>query len=110
VDFSDEALAKYQKALKRFEKKIKESEGNITDYETATDESIDEFWKQQKEVTKDIIETYLGEGTFEDLYEKAGRVSKNLMNLVHYLNGMYLEEVQKKDEEMLNKYLSNVKK
>ncbi|MCI0767425.1 hypothetical protein [Bacillus sp. TL12] len=110
VDFNDEALTKYQKAFKRFDKEIKEVTEIIKDYETATDEEFEETAQKQKEVTKDIVETFLGEGTFDELYEKAGKSSTNLMGLVHYLNSIYLEENQKKADEARNKYLSNVKK
>ncbi|ARJ26059.1 hypothetical protein B7492_34065 (plasmid) [Bacillus mycoides] len=110
VEFNDEALTKYQKAFKRFDKEIKIVTKGIQDYETATDELIEETAQKQKELVKDIVETFLGEGTFEDLYEKAGRSSTNLMGLVHYLNEIYLDETQKKADETRNKYLSNVKK
>ncbi|MEN1938977.1 hypothetical protein AAIE21_26490 [Paenibacillus sp. 102] len=110
VNFDDESLTKYHKAFSRFDKKIKEATGIIKDYETATDEDFEETAQKQKEVTRDIVETFLGEGTFDDLYEKAGKSSTNLMGLVHYLNSIYLEENQKKADEARNKYLSNVKK
>ncbi|MBY0597684.1 hypothetical protein [Bacillus bingmayongensis] len=110
VEFNDEALTKYQKAFKRFDKEIKEVTGSIVDFEVATDRAIEEAAQKQKEVVKDIIETFLGEGTFEDLYEKAGKSSANLMGLVHYLNELYFDETQKKADETRNKYLNNVKK
>lgn len=110
VDFNDESITKYQKAFKRFDKEIKVVTDSISDYESATDEAIEEVANKQKEVVKDIVETFLGEGTFDSLYEKAGKSSTNLMGLVHYLNGLYVEEEKKKADETRNKYLNNVKK
>ncbi|MGR5983431.1 hypothetical protein [Bacillus cereus] len=110
VEFNDEAITKYQKAFKRFDKEIKVVTDSISDYESATDESIEEVAKKQKEVVKDIVETFLGDGSFDSLYEKAGKSSTNLMGLVHYLNGLYVEEEKKKADETRNKYLNNVKK
>ncbi|PFW55873.1 hypothetical protein COL13_17870 [Bacillus cereus] len=110
VDFNDESITKYQKAFKRFDKEIKVVTDSISDYESATDEVIEEVANKQKEVVKDIVETFLGEGTFDSLYEKAGKSSANLMGLVHYLNGLYVEEEKKKADETRNKYLNNVKK
>lgn len=110
VEFNDEAITKYQKAFKRFDKEIKVVTDSISDYEFATDESIEEVAKKQKEVVKDIVETFLGDGSFDSLYEKAGKSSTNLMGLVHYLNGLYAEEEKKKADETRNKYLNNVKK
>lgn len=110
VEFNDEAITKYQKAFKRFDKEIKVVTDSISDYESATDEVIEEVAKKQKEVVKDIVETFLGEGSFDSLYEKAGKSSTNLMGLVHYLNGLYVEEEKKKADETRNKYLNNAKK
>ncbi|MGG1339659.1 hypothetical protein ABE244_03530 [Bacillus toyonensis] len=110
VEFNDDALTRYQKAFKRFDKEFKEVTGSIADYETATDESIDKIAKKQRDLVKDIVETFLGDGTFDSLYEKAGRASANLLGLVHYLNELYFEETQKKADETRDKYLSNVKK
>lgn len=110
VEFNDEAITKYQKAFKRFDKEIKVVTDSISDYESATDEVIEEVAKKQKEVVKDIVETFLGDGSFDSLYEKAGKSSANLMGLVHYLNGIYVEEEKKKADETRNKYLNNVKK
>lgn len=110
VEFNDEAITKYQKAFKRFDKEIKVVTDSISDYESATDEVFEEVAKKQKEVVKDIVETFLGDGSFDSLYEKAGKSSTNLMGLVHYLNGLYVEEEKKKADETRNKYLNNVKK
>ncbi|PFD98922.1 hypothetical protein CN288_20330 [Bacillus sp. AFS023182] len=110
VEFNDEALSKHQKAIKRFDKGIKEVTESVKDYEKATDEAIEATAQKQKEVTKDIVETFLGEGTFEKLYEKAGKSVMNLMELVHYLISIYAEENAKKTEKAREKYLTNVKK
>ncbi|GAB6669605.1 TPA: hypothetical protein ACOQ44_005774 [Bacillus cereus] len=110
VEFNDDALVKYQKAFKRFDKGINEATESVIDYESATDEAIEEASRKQKEVVKDIVETFLGEGTFDSLYEKSGKAALNLMGLVHYLNRLYIDEENKKVDETRNKYLNNVKK
>lgn len=110
VEFNDDALNKYQKALKRFKDSTNELQNSITDYETATDEEIDALTEKQKEITKDVVETFLGEGTFEELYEIAGRAVANLLGLVHYLQEIYIEESMKTAEKSQSKYLANLKK
>lgn len=110
VEFNDEALMKQQKAIKRFQKGIEEVTASITDFDSATDESIESTNKKQKELAKDFVESFLEEGTFEALYEKANKSVANLMGLINYLIGIYAEENQKKTEETRNKYLANVKK
>ncbi|MDC2867561.1 hypothetical protein [Bacillus sp. BP-3] len=110
VEFNDEALTKYAKSFKTLEKDTKDVVESVKDIENATDEEIEELVLKQKEKTKYIVETFLGEGTFENLYEKAGRSSANLMGLINYLNEIYIDETNKKTDEARNKYLSNVKK
>ena len=110
VDFNDDSILKYGKAFKRFDEDSKKITGLIQNFETATDEEIEQLSVQQKELVKVIVEPFLAEGTFPSLFEKAASSSANLMGLVHYLNEIYLEESQKKTDETRNKYLSNVKK
>lgn len=110
VEFNDEAINKYQKSLKSFEKKTKEVKDLIPDYEKATDEEFDNVMNKQKELVKHVVETFLGENTFDELYEKAGKSIGNLMSLVDYLNNLYIEEAKEKAEKAQAKYLANIKK
>ncbi|HHX7185529.1 hypothetical protein PDJ82_25430 [Bacillus cereus group sp. TH43LC] len=110
VEFNDDALNKYQKALKQFKRGTDELQSMIPDFEAASDKEIDALTEKQKDLTKQVVETFLGEGTFEDLYEIAGRAVANLLNLVHYLNDIYVEESMKTAEKSQSKYLANLKK
>ncbi len=55
------------------------------------------------------METFLGENTFDELYEKAGKSISNLISLVDYLNNLYIEEAKEKAEKAQAKYLANIK-
>ncbi|WMY18279.1 hypothetical protein P3F89_27555 (plasmid) [Bacillus tropicus] len=110
VEFNDDALNRYQKSLKRFKVSTEELQNAATDYEKATDAEIDALSEKQKEITKDVVDTFLGKGAFEELYDIAGRSVANLLSLVHYLNDLYAEETLKKTNESQSKYLANLKK
>ncbi|WP_163258488.1 hypothetical protein [Bacillus paranthracis] len=110
VEFNDDALNKYQKALKQFKRGTEELQSMIPDFEAASDKEIDAVTEKQKDLTKQVVETFLGEGTFEELYEIAGRAVANLLSLVHYLNDIYVEESMKTAEKSQSKYLANFKK
>jgi hypothetical protein len=110
VEFNDDALNRYQKSLKRFKASTDELQKSISDYEKATDEEIDSLAEKQKEITKDVVDTFLGDGAFEELYDIAGRSVANLLSLVHYLNDLYAEETLKKSSESQSEYLANLKK
>ncbi|PGL47740.1 hypothetical protein [Bacillus thuringiensis] len=110
VEFNDDALNRYQKSLKRFKASTEELQNAAADYEKATDSEIDALSERQKEITKDVVDTFLGNGAFEELYDIAGRSVANLLSLVHYLNDLYAEETLKKTNESQSKYLANLKK
>ncbi|EOS8268438.1 hypothetical protein ABTI76_001012 [Bacillus cereus] len=110
VEFNDDALNKYQKALKQFKRGTDELQSMIPNFEAASDKEIDALTEKQKDLTKQVVETFLGEGTFEELYEIAGRAVANLLSLVHYLNDIYVEESMKTAEKSQSKYLANLKK
>ncbi|MED3586531.1 hypothetical protein P4528_24405 [Bacillus thuringiensis] len=110
VEFNDDALNRYQKSLKRFKASTEELQNAATAYEKATDAEIDTLSERQKEITKDVVDTFLGNGAFEELYDIAGRSVANLLSLVHYLNDLYAEETLKKTNESQSKYLANLKK
>lgn len=110
VEFNDDAINKYQKSFKNFEKKTKEVKDLIPDYEKATDEEIDNVMNKQKELVKHVVETFLGENSFDELYVKSGKSIGNLMSLVDYLNNLYIEEAKEKAEKAQAKYLANIKK
>lgn len=110
IEFNDDALNKYQKALKQFKRGTAELQSMIPDFEAASDKEIDAVTEKQKDLTKQVVETFLGEGTFEELYEIAGRAVANLLSLVHYLNDIYVEESMKTAEKSQSKYLANLKK
>ncbi|MED0946179.1 hypothetical protein [Bacillus mycoides] len=110
VEFNDDALNRYQKSLKRFKTSTEELQNAATDYEKTTDAEIDALSEKQKEITKDVVDTFLGDGAFEELYDIAGRSVANLLSLVHYLNDLYAEETLKKSSESQSKYLANLKK
>lgn len=112
VEFNDEALTRYQKSVKRFNQGIKEAQEalNNVNIEIDSDEEIQKVSDKQKDVVKEVVETFLGEGTFDGLYEKAGKSVMNLMSLVNYLIEIYTSEMQSKTEDARKKYLENVKK
>lgn len=112
VEFNDEALTRYQKAVKRFNQGIKEAQSALekVNIETDSDDEIQKVSDKQKDVVKDVVEVFLGEGTFDGLYEKAGKSVMNLMSLVNYLIDIYSSEMKSKTEDARKKYLENVKK
>jgi CHASE3 domain sensor protein len=110
VNFDDDAMLAYQVAFKEYEKKVAEVQSLVKDYSTASAEELRAMADKQKEITKEALELFLGEGTFEGLYDKAGRSSMNMISLIDMLMKMVEEELLAQAGEVNNKYLANLKK
>ncbi|MGH0741939.1 hypothetical protein [Bacillus paranthracis] len=109
VKFDDDSMLAYQIAFKDYEKKVAEAQSMVKDFEKATAEELQALSAKQVEITKEALELFLGEGTFEGLYEKAGRSSMNMVGLIDMLMKMVEEELLSQAGEVQNKYLNNVK-
>jgi len=110
VSFDDESMFKYQECFVAYEKKAKELQAEEVDIREATPEQLRDMNAKQREVVKDAIEIFLGEDTFEELYEKAGRSIMNLFSLVNYLTKLVEAELRAKAGSNLDAYLTNTKK
>ncbi|MFA2694782.1 hypothetical protein [Bacillus mycoides] len=110
VAFDDDSMLQYQVSFKEYEVKVQEAQKLVPDVQEATVEQLKEMAEKQKELMKDAIEIFLGADTFEELYEKAGRSSMNLVGLIDYMTNLVQDELQKSASKVNNKYLANIKK
>ncbi|HFJ9368561.1 MULTISPECIES: hypothetical protein [Bacillus cereus group] len=110
VAFDDDAMLKYQIASKEYEAKVQEVQNLVPDIEKASIEELKLLNEKQKELFKETIELFLGDDTFEELYEKAGRSVIQLTGLLDYLTGLVEEELKSQSASVQDKYLQNKKK
>lgn len=107
IDMSDKAIKEYQIAINKYHKeaqKLESVEISKLDFE----EQKVKF-NEAMQLQKNFIETILGKGTFDELYEKSGQSSSNMIDLVVFLGEVVGERVQKLKEKQLNRYLKNKK-
>lgn len=107
IDMSDKAIKEYQIAINKYHKeaqKLESVEISKLDFE----EQKVKF-NEAMQLQKDFIETILGEDTFDELYEKSGQSSSNMIDLVVFLGEVVGERVKKLKEKQLNRYLKNKK-
>lgn len=107
VDQSDAAQKKYRKAYKEFEVKNDALMQNMPDFKTATEEELDAHDDRQLEIVAHMVETFLGEGTFPEIYEMAGRSSINMKPLMEYITSLIMSD---EDIASAQQYLQNGKK
>ncbi|MBJ8031422.1 hypothetical protein [Bacillus cereus group sp. N21] len=110
VNFDDESMLKYQEGFVSYEKKAKELQNEAIDFREASPDVLRAMNLQQRELMSEAIELFLGEDTFEELYEKAGRSLMNLVSLIDYLTKIVEEELRAKSGNNLDAYLTQTKK
>ncbi|EJQ77753.1 phage tail assembly chaperone [Bacillus toyonensis] len=110
VAFDDDAMLKYQIASKEYEAKVQEVQTLVPDIEKASVEELKLLNEKQRALFKETIELFLGDDTFEELYEKAGRSVIQLTGLLDYLTGLVEEELKSQSSSVSDKYLKNSKK
>lgn len=107
IDMSDKAIKEYQIAINKYHKeaqKLESVEISKLDFE----EQKVKF-NEAMQLQKNFIETILGKDTFDELYEKSGQSSSNMIDLVVFLGEVVGERVKKLKEKQLNRYLKNKK-
>jgi hypothetical protein len=107
VDFSDDKLKQYQDMFYKFYQEAQEIEQ--ADIEKMTREEQTALLDKQRQNMKTVTETMLGEGTFDELFELAGRSTWNYMRLIEFLAETIEERFNEIKEERRKKYVKKGK-
>jgi phosphomevalonate kinase len=107
VDFSDDKLKQYQDMFYKFYQEAQEIEQ--ADIEKMTPEEQTALLDKQRQNMKTVTETMLGEGTFDELFELAGRSTWNYMKLIEFLAEIIEERFSEIKEERRKKYVKRAK-
>lgn len=107
VDFSDDKLKQYQDMFYKFYQEAQEIEQ--ADIEKMTPEEQKVLLDKQRQNMKTVTETLLGEGTFEELFELAGRSTWNYMRLIEFLAETIEQRFNEIKEERRKKYVKKGK-
>ena len=105
IDMSDEAIKNYQLAMHKYHKEAQKLEK--VDVSKLDFEEQKKTFNQALELQKKFIETILGKGTFDELYEKSGESSSNMVELVVFLGEIIGDKVKKLKEKQRNLYVKN---
>ena len=107
VDFSDDKLKQYQDMFYKF---YQEAQGiEQADIEKVTPEEQNALLEKQRQNMKTVTETMLGEGTFDELFELAGRSTWNYMKLIEFLAETIEQRFNEIKEERRKKYVKKGK-
>jgi hypothetical protein len=107
IDFSDDKLKQYQDMFYKFYQEAQEIEQ--ADIEKMTPEEQNALLEKQRQNMKTVTETMLGEGTFDELFELAGRSTWNYMKLIEFLAETIEQRFNEIKEERRKKYVKKGK-
>lgn len=107
LDFSDEKIQEFQRAFATFQAEIKELDK--LDVSAMTDEEALAAMDKQKDAIRKLITILFGEGTFEQLYEKAGKSLFNMANLMSYIAEIFQEKAAEMKPDKRAQYVKNLK-
>lgn len=107
IDFSDDKLKQYQDMFYKFYQEAQEIEQ--ADIEKMTADEQNALLDKQRQNMKTVTETLLGEGTFEELFELAGRSTWNYMKLIEFLAETIEQRFNEIKEERRKKYVKKGK-
>lgn len=106
IKLDDETMLSHQEAFDKYKKKADE----INKMKTDTPAQTKKVYAEMRKITKEVIEQLLGEGTFDELFEKAGGSLWNLTDLVMEIGEKVLGEVADRLGAKREKYLKHKKK
>lgn len=103
IEFNDDKLREYQEKFLSFEADVHEFL-NVDETKLTKEERWEHFEKG-KQLARNVIDTLLEEGSFDELYEKSGRSIANMYDLIWYLAGIVNERNARNREEKRQQYV-----
>jgi hypothetical protein len=103
IEFNDDKIREYQEKFLTFEADV-EQYVKVDETKLTREEQWKHFEKG-KQLAKNLIDTILGEGSFDELYEKGGRSIENMYDLVWYLAEIVQERNARNRKEKRQQYV-----
>ncbi|WP_307894068.1 hypothetical protein [Bacillus swezeyi] len=80
--FDDEKLQEYRDLVFKYKEEFKDENFDVT---KMSKEEYDQKAAKQKATIQEMINTFLGEGSYDELYEASGRSTHNMADLLYFL-------------------------
>lgn len=103
VDFSDKKLREYQEKFNEFLEESAELEK--LRHDNMTSEEQENYFNSSYKLCEKMIDTVLGEGSFDKLYEKSGKSIFNMIDVIEFLSEAVGEKTVRLREENKSKYV-----
>ena len=103
IEFSDDKVREYQEGFHYLGTDIQELLN--VDETKLTKEEREKHFEKGKQLIRNTIDMLLGEGSFDELYEKSGRSIVNMYDLVWFLAEVVNERNKQNREEKRQQYV-----
>ena len=103
IEFNDDKIREYQERFPSLEADIQDLMG--VDEMKLEKEEREKHFEKGKQLIRSVIDMLLGEGSFDELYEKSGRSIINMYDLVEFLAGIVGERSVRNREEKRRQYV-----
>lgn len=100
VNYDDESLKKYEGQAKVFYDKTRK-EINL---DKAEESEVEAFEKEMRDLLKDTLECFFGEGSYQSIYEASGKSLINLAKVVQVLVDWMSGKLNLKQQDIKNYY------
>ncbi|MED4904125.1 hypothetical protein [Parageobacillus thermoglucosidasius] len=107
IDLSDDKLKEYQRKFQQFFNEAQDLQK--ADVEKMSLEDQEALLEKIRKIMKVITDSMLGEGTFDELFELAGRSTWNYMNLIYFLIETVNTKFEAVKEEKRKQYVKKGK-
>lgn len=84
IRFDDEKLLEYHEEFDKFYKRTKEIQA-VESAELERDKLLDTYEEIQK-ISKEVLDVILGEGAYEDLFERSGRSTLAMVDVINFVS------------------------
>src|SRR5690554_2845581 len=100
VYYDDESLERYEKQAKRFYDKTRKK----INLNSMKESSSKAYEKEMRELLKDTLETFFGEGSYQSIYEASGKSLINVAKVVQELVKWLQSKTAIKDNDIKQYY------
>lgn len=108
VDFSDNAIKRYQLELHKYMKESQRLQG--VDFNSLDAEEKEKTFDEAIDALRKFLDCIMGEGAFDELYKASGESTENMTDLASFLAEVVGERAQKlKEKQKKLKYTKHKK-
>lgn len=103
IRFDDESIIKYHETFTEFYRDTREIQS--IDGSKLDDEGLEDLYKEIRSVSRKVLDAVLGEGAYDDLYDKSGKSTMAMVDAITFLSDVVGEALGDIKERQRDRYV-----